>query len=142
MPVCIHTYTLLQTILNRSAHVPKQHGAIQLQSKTRVATLDVSVIEIISPVSRVYHYAGSIGGFESKLCHVEPVWTGRTHLSLFPWDITDIFPGELEVKDSKYTANEVWVVWKKPESKENNLVFQNSFIGWRKAKSVGQNVIF
>lgn len=31
--------------------------------------------------------------------------------------------------------------FEKNGSKENNLVFQNSFMEWRKAKSVGHNVI-
>lgn len=66
----IHTFA---DCPNTSAHVPKLHGASQLQSKMRVAALDDSMIEIISPVFQVYHYTGSIEGFESKLCHVEPV---------------------------------------------------------------------
>lgn len=37
----------------------------------------------------------------------------NTNSSLFLWDIINIFPRLLEVKDSKYTINEVWTVWKK-----------------------------
>lgn len=102
--ILLFLYTDIKTFADRpntSAHVPKWHGAIQLQSKKCVAALDASMIEVISPVFQVYHYAGSIGGFESKLCHVDPLWIGRTCSSLFLWDITDIFPGVLEVKGSK-----------------------------------------
>lgn len=73
------------------------------------------MIELISLVSQVYHYAGNKRGFESKLDHVEPAWTGRLHLSLFSWDNTDIFPEGLEVKYSKHAKNEIWKFWKEME---------------------------
>lgn len=42
--------------------------------------MDFITIELIS---QVCHSAGSKRGFESKLDHVEPAWTGKPHLSLF-----------------------------------------------------------